>query len=79
MVTLPVHAVYMQSIPQKDKIHYQVLQYLVYKYWLLHLLKLKGFQVTDTRSHLKAKPRRNPLEKKAGLNVHEEKAQEIQK
>lgn len=62
MVILPVHAVYMQSIPQKDKIHYQVLQYLVYKYWLLHLLRLnKGFQVTDTLSHLKAKPRRNPL------------------
>lgn len=54
---------------QKDKIHYQALQYILFtKHQLLHLLKLNnGFWVTDTLSHLKAIHGSNSLREKVGL------------
>lgn len=68
----------LQSIQQKDKIHYQALQYLVYKTSAFAFTQIDGFRVTDTLSHLKAKRRSKPFEEEAGLNVHKEKAWEIQ-
>lgn len=54
---------------QKDKIHCQALQNILFtKHQLLHLLKLNnGFQVTDTLSHLKAIHGGNSLREKVGL------------
>lgn len=72
----------LQSIQQKDKIHYQALQYLVYKTSAFADVYLKlnnGFRVTDTLSHLKAIHRSNSLREEVGLNVHKEKAREVQK
>lgn len=54
---------------QKDKIHYQALQYILFtKHQLLHLLKLNnGFRVTDTLSHLKAIHGSNSPREEVGL------------
>lgn len=54
---------------QKDKIHYQALQDILFtKHQLLHLLQLNnGFRVTDTLSHFKAIHGSNSLREKVGL------------
>lgn len=78
MVTLPVHAAEHSTERQNTLSGFAV--FLFTKHQLLHLLKHNnGFRVTDTLSHLKAIHRSNSLREKVGLNVHKEKAWEIQK
>lgn len=78
MVTLPVHAA--EHSTERQNTFTRLCSILFTKHQLLHLLKLNdGFRVTDTLNHSKAKRRSKPLEEKVGLNVHKEKAWEIQK